>query len=530
LWALPASLVGSASERLIARLQKLQPHRRRELRELPSVLEAWLDASRGRSVGVPLALESLAWCQALPTLAHSLSSHMSQDLLEQLIETATEAGRVDLSADPLTQQLLAGELPLTLACQFPDVAACPSWSDGSMDLIAAGLKHLLDEEGFPHAEHWLIARSLFASWTRSGYLAQACQRPFPAETQSKYRRLVRQMLRLTRYDGGQVLRNGKADWSPSLFEAALALADEPTDDVLARRLLPGGKPTARVPETLPAPSVHSEWAQAALMRREWKRGSDQVAVTYHRSHFTLELNGGSNTLFSGVCNPGVQIDGRAVALDGEWEEVCWLSDSDVDYLELECQLAEGWRVQRQVALAREDRFLFLSDAVLGDVVAEIEHRTALPLASGVTFQSAEETREGWVGDARRRGLVLPLQLPEWRWVPASGTLEQQAGDVLELRQRVRGRRLFAPLFIDLEPRRFQRPLTWRQLTVAEQLHVVPADVAVGYRVQIGDRQWVVYRSLGPVGNRSVLGQNFSTEFVLGRFTAKGVTEKLVEIE
>ena len=55
----------------------------------------------------------------------------------------------------------------------------------------------------------------------------------------------------------------------------------------------------------------------------------------------------------------------------------------------------------------------------------------------------------------------------------------------------------ASLFIDLRKDRFVRPVTWRQLTVAENLSIQPADVAVGYRVQIGADQWLFYRSLAP---------------------------------
>jgi len=86
------------------------------------------------------------------------------------------------------------------------------------------------------------------------------------------------------------------------------------------------------------------------------------------------------------------------------------------------------------------------------------------------------------------------------------------------------------LFIDLKPKRFSRQLTWRRLTVAHQLQILPADIAVGYRVQTGKRQWVIYRSLGPTASRSVLGQHFSAEFVLARFPDKGELKQLIEIE
>lgn len=101
---------------------------------------------------------------------------------------------------------------------------------------------------------------------------------------------------------------------------------------------------------------------------------------------------------------------------------------------------------------------------------------------------------------------------------------------LELHQAADGRRLMAPLFLDLDPRRMRRRLTWRQLTVAESLSIQAADVAVGYRVAIGSQQWLIYRSLGPRGNRTVLGHNLSTESLVARFDSSGEVESIVEIE
>lgn len=74
------------------------------------------------------------------------------------------------------------------------------------------------------------------------------------------------------------------------------------------------------------------------------------------------------------------------------------------------------------------------------------------------------------------------------------------------------------------------PVTWRQLTVAEDRLIVPRDVAVGYRVQIGRAQWLFYRSLAECGNRTLLGQNLVSEFLAARFGRNGIAEPLMEIE
>jgi hypothetical protein len=103
-----------------------------------------------------------------------------------------------------------------------------------------------------------------------------------------------------------------------------------------------------------------------------------------------------------------------------------------------------------------------------------------------------------------------------------------------LTQSVHGRRMFAPLWIDLSRQRVRShdcdPLTWRQLTIGEHRQILPHDVAVGYRVQCGKRQWIAYRSLTAPANRTLIGVNLSTDFFVGRFGSDGETESIVEVE
>jgi hypothetical protein len=82
----------------------------------------------------------------------------------------------------------------------------------------------------------------------------------------------------------------------------------------------------------------------------------------------------------------------------------------------------------------------------------------------------------------------------------------------------------------LEPKRHARPFTWRQLTVAEQRQNVSPDAAVGFRVQFGEEQWLIYRSLTKPRNRTVLGHNLATDFLIARFGRDGSVKSLVEVE
>jgi hypothetical protein len=278
----------------------------------------------------------------------------------------------------------------------------------------------------------------------------------------------------------------------------------------------------------PTPSFHSEWAEVALLRPEATRESPRLAVAYGGGRLYAELTNRNAVVFSGSWAPQIEVDGELLAPNGEWEEVCWTSDVDMDYLELEISLNAGWRIQRQMLLARKDEFLFAADAVLGPSPGEIRYRCAAPLAAEVAFTGEEETRDGVLAGARQLAVVLPLALPEWRIDRRPGALEATPGK-MSLIMSGRGRAMLAPLFFDLSQRRFRKPRTWRRLTVAERLEIQPDEVAVGYRVQIGSQQWLFYRSLAASANRTVLGQNYSSEFIAGRFAANGIVEELVSI-
>jgi hypothetical protein len=101
---------------------------------------------------------------------------------------------------------------------------------------------------------------------------------------------------------------------------------------------------------------------------------------------------------------------------------------------------------------------------------------------------------------------------------------------LILRQETTGRTLFAPLFFDLDVDRLGKRYTWRQLTVGENLQRVPDDKAVGYRIQLGQQQFLLYRSLTPQANRTVLGHNLIDDFCFARFVPETGVEPLIAVE
>ncbi len=530
----------------------------------PQVL-AWLGEVAGGTPGVEDAIETLAFCRHLPRLSERLSPDAWFALLAHLIDAVGDAGTIDPDPQPLLAQLLGGELPLTLAYLFPELVPCRALARGAKEVLSAGLTDLLDGEGLLHGRQFALMRPLLACWTRCRVLSNGMKPScFTAPARRQYEYMVRHVLRFARHDGSAMLGPAMQEGDADLLRTAVAVGGSAVDRTIAALTLPAAaRDAGRKPKTdaaRPQPAAQSEWAAVALLRTDWSRTSERLAVVYPGQTVQMELGCGKEVLLSGPWSLDVALDGERLAPHSDWEQVCWVADDDVEYLELQIELDAGVRVQRQIALAREDRFLFLADAVLGEQPGKLEYRSCLPLGAGIDFRPAKESREGYLQGAKRRALVFPLALAEWRSLWSAGELQAVAADgggpglrggtpakpgdsdgkpartgaapvrALELTHAAKAARLYAPLFFDLNRRRFERPYTWRRLTVAEALEVQPDDVAVGYRIAVGRSQWLVYRSLAPRGNRTLLGHNLSTEAMLAHFDSSGEVKPLVEVE
>jgi len=498
---------------------------------LESGMLQWLGEAAGKPPRAQYALEALACARRLPRLAAVLSSEAWWALLDHLYGTAADAAAIELEEEPLVHQLLAGELALTLAYCLPEIAACRKLKLAGRRAVSSGLVDLLDGEGLPQADNLASLRPLAACWTRCCALGKQLKGGWCSRSaRRQYEWLPRSILRLTRHDGAQVFSGGRSDkLDKDFLRAMLKSGGDDDDRQIAAHVLPGGRSSRKKSALLPAAANHSEWAAVTVLRPDWSRNGPRLSLAYPQRSLQAEFGCGKDLLFLGEWGFEVRFDGKPVEPTSDWEEVCWVSDDDVDYLELEIELGQDVRLQRQILLAREDSFLLLADAVLGSRPGKLEYRGCLPLGPGVSFRAAEETREGHLIGAKRRGLVVPLALPEWQTEPGAGHLRADS-DQLTLEQTSEGGRLHAPLFFDLDRRRLLYMSTWRRLTVAQSLEIQPPDVAAGYRVAAGDQQWLIYRSLAERANRTLLGHNLSSEMLVARFDETGEVEPLVEIE
>jgi hypothetical protein len=589
-WALPPELAGGETVALVGALHQLAGRARRN-RPLPrpsprrregaaksalltEQVRAWLAESDGAPADASPGLECLAWCHALPCLT-VIAAETWWALLSRLTETAADAAVLDPLGQPWPQQLLAVELPLTLGWCFPELEPCRQLVAGARRRLGAALDQLLDAQGVPFAVPAAAFRPLLACWARCLAIGRHLDEGHWSETaRQQFSHAVRHALRLTRRDGSQA-GDGLAtrEYTTSAAEMLTTAVQLAGDDdlrrlaaaVLGRRHPRPNKgtrkprrPAPRAGGSLPLAGISSDHAHTVVLRCDWQRGSPLLTVGYGapqgESDLSLDLSSGQDLWLSGKVQTEIRLDGQPALPASRWESICWESDEAMDYAELELELTRGVRLQRQLLLARDARLLLMADAVTcgdkagggaahspsplwgegrgdgpSDPPPTWEYRARFPLASGTTFEPADETRDGRLRGRGRAAAVIPLALGEWKTDGRGGGLDVKS-DYLEYCLAARGRAFYAPLLLDLEPRRSGRPLTWRRLTVAEGRRNQPPDAAPGFRVQIGREQWVVYRSLTGPANRTLLGLNTYSEFLMGRFSRDGECKPILEIE
>jgi len=511
-------------------------------------VQSFLD-SLGQTVERETCYWALAWTHAAPSLANLLDCQAWTALLNGLVGLVVDAIEQGTGDNAVIQQLMI-ELSITLEVLFPSSGALSAHADDVRKRASFAITDLTDGEGIPRSSAVRALRPLLASWVRMGLLAQESgQRVFDEDAQMQLEWLIRQSMVLSRAGGTPLFCAGAKTDSPGssdqtatdFIEAALAWEKDEEDALYAASLLGIGplrvsgkkakKSLANEADLeFDSPTLYSEWASLAVMRAAWDTKSPVVAVAFEDRKFLTDVSIKRKPMICGDSTPFVRIDGKLAEFVSDITEVCWHSDNECDYLELEVKLSGGWRLQRQYLYGREDCFLWIADVLLGNESAKIEYSCPWPIGSAYQVVPSEETRDlTFTVDDRVRASVIAPASAEWRVLRSHCELE--ANDVgVHHRFETDAKAAYIPIFIDLDKKRSSQERTWRQLTVAEQLEITTPDVAAGFRVQSGDDQWLFYRSLGLRGNRSLLGQNTVAEFLAGRFQRDGLLDELVEVE
>lgn len=358
----------------------------------------------------------------------------------------------------------------------------------------------------------------------------------PKRILDQFQWAVRQLLVICTSDGRPFGDSSRLD--DEFVTLLLKLGGDPSDVRLAHHLGFLEDSASRFTSELaskanrPKCSFHSEWAQIAVLRSGWGRKRRELAVCVNATKVEITLQACGNHILQGCIESTLEIDGNRLEPIGTWVETCWQSDSDADYLEMELKVTDCWRIQRQFCVSRRSGAVLIADVVLGTGNSDIRHTLKIGIAAGATLKPSNDGRELFVETGNLHGLVLPVGLPEWRG-DHSGSVRGDLTVANELELVTSGEQhsaLYCPLFFALTPKAADKQFTWRQLMVANKLSPEAQDQASAARIQVGGRQWILYRSLTEQANRTFMGQNYTSEFVFGEFLLDGKLKPYVEIE
>jgi hypothetical protein len=454
----------------------------------------------------------------------------------ELIQGLTDNSDPTVPAD--IDLMERGEVPYLACLVFEGIAGTSQSIKSARKSIAAELVENTDTDGTPHAD--LVERLplWLASFIRITRTAQAFDvRVWNRDQEELLRSVVERAIPLCHPDGRAALSNGLNLQPLPILTAAAQTCGLPELGSVGSYLrsvkrVVAGKPPARVRAdgVMAMPSNQSDFARFALLRSDWSVNADSVALAHHRRFPQLDVAASGRPLIHGDWKLKLTIGGVPVELADEWSCVCWQSDPDADYIELQMAGPGKMRVERIVMLSRTQRFLLLADSISGVAHERIEYQSELPLGEQVQARRDVPTREILLSMKGFRARAFPLSLPQDRVMSTPHDFVDEDG-MLKLSQIAEGEGLFAPIILDWGSGRARGPAQWRSLTVTEDGNVIGPDIAAGHRLKINDLQLLIFRSLKSTGHsRAVLGHHTWNETVVARVDKHGDVEPFLMVE
>ena len=529
--------------------------------ELESMLHRIDDALHATTPSLLCVVDAVLWAYAIPSLSPLINATVANSLRESLERLASHCAMIP-DASSLSRLVGGGELPLVLAWHLKKQAKTDSvklavecikqWCESpeaSIGFAVRGSFDILAEPPMGESKRYgCHMRAIMATLIRSRALCaavakQKIKKPY-LDTISD---LATWVAATTRVGGAlafstatirdvrdDMVRGGLLDHVKMLDPETLG----PAVDAATGRSNSGGKLAWQI--SLPEAYCHSELGGTAILLPEWDVRRGRVHLDYGGEEVRLQVDAGRLAAIDGAWEILIQVDGQEQAAAAPWTSLCEYSDDDVHYLEIEQRWTGGVRVQRHLLLIREDRCVLLADAVVRDAdqpPAAITYTSRMKLGPNVLATTEQETTEVWLQDdkGQKRGLALSLQSNEWRVGPTRARIDVTPDGNLRLEVRgdkrnQHGGSIFAPMWFDFQQRRFKRPRTWRQLTVAEELQIVDPDQSVAFRIQQGSEQWVLYRMLNGDRTRTFLGKHLLSDLYCARFNpSDGNMEDLVTV-
>jgi hypothetical protein len=486
----------------------------------------------------------------LLSLLYLCGRHLADGLFWELWNLAARAftglrGQLDPpegAEGTLDQFLIAGvELRWLALAVFPEIEHAARLPKQARQAVTSWHESFLTDDLRPASEDLSRLPDVWRSFART---ADVCERldqePFRKTDHRALRKLLVTTCRLAEADGRLLGSDAELPWACLHTLGKQVAAKKPpglksllktyrTQQNSLGKVSKSRKPI--VPNL--KPSHQTDDGQWAIMRSSWIDAVDACLVQYDSPAVRLNCQSDSQTLLCGNWEVQIESEGQNVPLLDEWEAVCWHSDTDGDYLELQQQLTDDIALERQLFLSRQDHFLYAAEVVHAPDDREITVRSTLPLAESLNIQQDRYTRE-WKLKRKKKTFarLFPLAFDQEIVHKTEGTLSAatEAESSFTMERTTHGS-LFLPLIVDWHPHHLAAPAEWRKLTVSQSQQVCPSSTAGGYRLRLAEQHLLVFRSLQePITPRAVLGHHTMNESLIAKFDSDGDVEPLLIVE
>ena len=293
LWGVNQGELSSGTVELISTLDSLRATGAQSNNQDTAIevsLAKWLKECGNAEHSVDTALQALAVAYAMPKLANRISSGVWWQLLDTLwsLVQKNDNWRSDSELPPQqgwAQQLLVGELPLTLSYLFPEIRSLHKLRSDATDALTEGLVELTNGDGLLSGPYLSILRPLAGCWTRCRAIGDKNKKGcWKRKAEDQFQFFVTQAIRLTTADGSALLGEPHSQsWTPEFLRTLLQLGGHRSDNA-AVHAFAKKKITRDLDEPkktpLPEPADNCDWAGVAIMRTDWDRNAATVAVDY----------------------------------------------------------------------------------------------------------------------------------------------------------------------------------------------------------------------------------------------------------
>lgn len=323
-------------------------------------------------------------------------------------------------------------------------------------------------------------------------------------------------------DGGtKVSRAMAAYWEQMVKDAGLTRLAKAAAEVWSSR-------KAAAPITKNLYGFQSDDAQFAVLRQNWSPRGLVLAVDYSGPECGIVLDILGRRVFCGDLRTVVTIDGTENRVTGDWESVCWFSDSEAEYLELQCTTEEGWQLNRQFFLARSAELLLFADTLILPEKQSFELQWTIPSMTGTGLKGVLPTRAQDLQGMDFPVRVLPIGLPSNPMEPTTSRI--QWADGLQWQTRAETDCLCIPVGFAWSRKELSPHDYWRSLTITNDRRLVSPDEAVAFRIPHANKQIIFYRSHRGVHRYAFVGAQTFAECLIGTIGSDGELTEWVTVE